>query len=185
MPKIRIVQLETIDAATRLEMIDCWQAVTEADGAVGFRPGEPREAYENGIAEHEASMAASNGWLFVMYADDELAGFAWWIRGLTGGDHVATLKRLQVHPRYQGLGLGKTLMNHMHAPETLALLDGVFLLHLQYRVGRNLGAWYASYGYTENARYDLFIKQPDGSYGGWAEMIRTRDGSPLPINGAL
>lgn len=176
-----IQRVERFDQPLRDEMIDLWGVVTEAGGAVGFRPGATREEIAAGLAAHEASMDAGDGWLYVARADDgRLAGFVWWIRALSGGPHIATIKRLQVHPDFQGMGLGRLMMDHLHSPEVLGLLDGVDFLHLQYRVGDGLGGWYATYGYEGIARFDLWFKNPDGTYGGWAEMLRTRDGSPLP-----
>lgn len=77
------------------------------------------------------------------------------------------------------------MMDFMHSAPVLERLEGVDFLHLQYRVGDGLGGWYATFGYQEIARYSLFHKKPDGTYGGWAEMLRTIDGSPLPVNDAL
>lgn len=182
-----IEYVPSLDEATRDEMVRHWMAVNDADGAVGFRPGASYDEVAVALAAHEAKMDAHEAWLYV--ARDaktrEIVGFAWWIAGAFGGPHVATIKRLQVHPSRQGTGLGKLLMDHLHTPEVLDRMDGVDILHLQYRVGRGLGGWYATYGYVENARYDVFRKEADGTYGGWAEMIRTRDGSPIPSSGAL
>lgn len=187
MSDVRIEYVPALDEATREELITHWMAVNDADGAVGFRPGASYDDVAEALARHERAMDAGDAWLYTLRdgATGELVGFAWWIAGEAGGKHVATIKRLQVHPSRQGEGLGKGLMDHLHTPEVLDRMPGVDILHLQYRVGRGLGAWYATYGYVENARYDVFRKDPDGSFGGWAEMIRTKDGSPVPSRGEL
>lgn len=187
MSDVEISYVPELDDATRDELVRHWMDVNDADGAVGFRPGASYEDVAAALARHEDKMRAGEAWLYVARdaGTGGVVGFAWWIAGLAGGNHVATIKRLQVHPSRQGTGLGRVLMDHLHSDEVLARMPGVDILHLQYRVGRGLGAWYATYGYVENARYDVFRKDPDGTYGGWAEMIRTRHGGPIPTSGAL
>lgn len=182
---VRIEQVGTVQSCMRQQMLDVWRDVTEAGGAVGLFPGATPAEYEKVMLQHEEQMARGAADLYVMLDADDVVGFAWWVRGMFGGPHVATIKRLMVSPARHGEGLGRMLMDHLHSADVLGRLDGVDFLHLQYRVGNGLGGWYATYGYTEIARYDLFRKNSDGTYGGWAEMLRTRDGGPLPVNGAL
>lgn len=179
-----VLLVPTIDDALRAEMIAMWQEVTELGGAVGARPGASLDEYHGMLDRHAAKMAEGKGFLYVMRdrASDELLGFAWWIIGEAhDAEHIATIKRLQISPAHQGEGLGRVLMDHLHIPEVIDRLgDGVDFLHLQYRAGNGLGGWYATYGYVHNVRWDIIRKNPDGSYGGWGEMIRTKDGSPMP-----
>lgn len=178
-----IQQVSSLDPSTREEVIHHWMAVNDADGAVGFSPGAPYDDVAAALDRHQEFVERGKGMLFLARDDEagELVGLGWWIVGMTGGDHIATIKRLQVRPSRQGSGLGRELMEHMHSPGVLAQLDGVDFLHLQYRAGRGLGAWYSRFGYVEIARYDVWHKRDDGTYGGWAEMLRTRSGEPLPV----
>lgn len=172
------------DEVLRRDMLAMWKANTEAGAAVGARPGDADEVYLQMLAGHEASMAQGRGWLHIMrdVTNDELLGFAWWIRGEAhDAMHIATIKRLQISPAHQGEGLGKAMMDFLHTPEVLAGMgDGLDFLHLQFRAGGGLGTWYGSYGYELNVRWDLVHKLDDGSWMGWGEMLRTVDGSPLP-----
>ncbi|MGL4831721.1 MAG: GNAT family N-acetyltransferase [Propionibacteriaceae bacterium] len=172
------------DDALRGDILAMWKANTEQGAAVGANPGDPDERYAEMLAGHEESMAQGRGWLHLMREQNtgELLGFAWWIRGEAhGAMHIATIKRLQIAPQHQGEGLGKALMDFLHTPEVLAGMgEGLDFLHLQFRAGNGLGDWYGSYGYELNVRWDVIRKLDDGHWGGWGEMIRRVDGTPMP-----
>ncbi|USR79428.1 GNAT family N-acetyltransferase [Arcanobacterium pinnipediorum] len=183
------IYFETLTALTddqlREDILALWQHNSELGASVGAQPGAPRSRYEELLAGHEESMAANRGWLYVMREKqtDKLLGFAWWIIGIPEGNpnHIATIKRFQVDPNYQGQGLGRKFMDYIHSGEVLDQLgEQVDFLHLQFRAGRGLGKFYASYGYEVNVRWDLIRRNDDGEYDGWLEMMRRRDGGPLP-----
>lgn len=178
----------TLDDALRDELVRHWMAVNDADGAVGFRPGASYGEVAAALAKHERALNQGHAWLYTLRDDTgALVAFAFWTTDEHGemSRHIATIKRLQVHPDHQGKGYGALMMDALHSPDVLNRLQGVDFLHLQYRAGRGLGNWYPRYGYTEIACYDLFRKAADGSYGGWREMLRTIDGSPLPAGAGL
>lgn len=178
--------LSVIESATiRADMIDFWQRNTEAGAAIGAQAGDPLSHYEALLADHEKAMAEGKAWLCVMRDADsgDLLGFAWWALGVPEGqpEHIATIKRLQLHPERQGEGLGKALLDYLHSESVLNRLgDQVDFLHLQFRAGRGLGRLYAKYGYEMNLRWDMIRKNEAGEYDGWIEMIRRRDGQPMP-----
>ncbi len=183
------VYFETLTSITspqlRADMLEMWQRNTELGAAIGVRPGDPSSRYAELLAGHEQDMADGRGWLYVMRdsSTQQLLGFAWWIVGIPEGQpqHIATIKRLQVSPDFHGRGLGRMLMEYLHSVEVLASLGAdIEFLHLQFRAGLGLGKLYARYGYELNVRWDVIRRNDDGSHDGWMEMIRRRDGKPMP-----
>jgi GNAT superfamily N-acetyltransferase len=135
----------------RAEIEQLWFDVSEAGGAVGFVPPVERHEVADALAAALGLVERGNRLLGVLHVDDRLAGFGFLSRRSDRPlvRHWATVLAVQVHPRHQGQGLGRLLMEGLH---DLALEAGLEFLHLTYRDGTGLGDFYAGLGYHESGR---------------------------------
>lgn len=143
-------RLPVIDAALRAALLSCWTEVTNAGGAVGFAaPVTPADVAPE-LDRLADRVAAGEEVLCVLVVDDEVAGFATIARNrnpLTA--HWATVYKVQVHPRRQGSGLGRTLMLGVH---DIARAEGLEMLQLSVRGGTGREDFYTALGYREWGR---------------------------------
>ncbi|TDD67778.1 GNAT family N-acetyltransferase [Jiangella aurantiaca] len=141
-------------------LLSCWVDVSNAGGAVGFLPPVGADDVRPALDEHLAELAAGAGFLGVLRIDGERAGFGFVI-GSTRPlfRHWATVLRLQVHPRFQGRGAGRALLDGL---ADLARADGLEFLHLTYRDGLGLGRFYESCGFVEVGRNPGSIRVAPG-----------------------
>ncbi|WP_198663756.1 GNAT family N-acetyltransferase [Jiangella endophytica] len=141
-------------------LLSCWVDVTNAGGAVGFLPPVAAADVRPALDDHLAAVAAGAGFVGVLRVDGERAGFGFVI-GSTQPlfRHWATVLRLQVHPRFQGRGAGRALLDGLAG---LARADGLEFLHLTYRDGMGLGRFYESCGFAEVGRIPGAIRVTPG-----------------------
>jgi GNAT superfamily N-acetyltransferase len=129
------------------ELVDLWVRVTNAGGAVGFvRP--TTAAAVRPVAERTLARVAEGTDTFVGIADVSGRILAWSIlqRGTSGlRQHWRTVVRVMVDPAAQGGGLGRTLMDAVHAVARERL--GLDALLLQVRGGTGIEAFYRRCGY--------------------------------------
>ncbi|WP_026877576.1 GNAT family N-acetyltransferase [Jiangella gansuensis] len=163
----RVVQ---VDDDLRAWMLSCWVDVTNAGGAVGFvppvGPDDVRPALEDGLA----GVAAGTTTVGLLRVDGERAGFAFIVG--TGNPlfrHWATVLRLQIHPRFQGRGAGRVLLDGL---ADIARADGLEFLHLTYRDGLGLGQFYEAAGYVEVGRLPGMIRVAPGDDRDSVLMVR-------------
>ncbi|TDE10454.1 GNAT family N-acetyltransferase [Jiangella asiatica] len=151
-------------------MLSCWVDVTNAGGAVGFVAPVDADDVRPTLDEALAGMAAGTTTTALLRVDGERAGFAF----IVGTDnqlfrHWATVLRLQVHPRFQGRGAGRVLLEGV---SDLARADGLELLHLTYRDGLGLGRFYEAAGYQEVGRLPGMIRVAPGDDRDSVLMVR-------------
>jgi GNAT superfamily N-acetyltransferase len=149
-PTTSVIEYSEVDDALRTAMLRCWVDVSNAGGAVGFVPPVAPEDVEPALEHLLEGLRTRGDVLVVLTVDGEVAGFA----GLVTSAHVlkkhwATVLRVQVHPAYQGRGLGRTLMQGVH---DAARRCGWEFLHLTVRGGTGIQAFYARLGYVEVGR---------------------------------
>ncbi|MBS2962189.1 GNAT family N-acetyltransferase [Actinocrinis puniceicyclus] len=144
----------------RAQILACWTEVSNAGGAVGFVPPVTTEdvrpdaerlyaAVESGqdrlIIGRETGAAAAGA------ADGgrlaAVATLSGHLFRLT--DHWRTVKRVMVHPDFQGRGYGLSLMAEV---ERVARAMGLEMITLDLRGGTGNDAFYKKCGYVEFGR---------------------------------
>lgn len=147
----RVTRHTAFTDAEREAVLDLWQAVNDAGGAVGFLPGAPRHAVAERLAAHEAGMADGSVVAGLMRAPDgAVTGLGFLVREANPLMwHGRTVKRVMTDPTRRSRGLGRTLMAGLHR---IARADGVELLSLDVRSGYGTEAFYEACGYREVGR---------------------------------
>ncbi|GAA3789589.1 GNAT family N-acetyltransferase [Streptomyces phyllanthi] len=155
-----------LDPAVTPELRDgvlrLWADVSNAGGAVGFVPPVAPEAIRPALVQHFVAMAEGRSRLLVGYGEDgEAAATAFFTfnthRLMT---HWVWLYTVMVHPRYQGLGYGRELLEE--AERAARGFDGIQAIRLTCRGGLGLEHFYASCGYKEVGRVPGAIRVAPG-----------------------
>ena len=154
----------------RAEIIACWTDVTNAGGAVGFVPPITMDdVLPTAEAQFAGVLAGRDRLVVGRVAEGEQAGRVAALAFLVANDfaftaHWLTLKRVMVHPDFQGSGYGYRLMAELAA---VARDSGIEQLHLDCRAGTGSDLFYKKCGYTEYGRFPKALKLPgrdeDGS----------------------
>jgi GNAT superfamily N-acetyltransferase len=135
-----------VGAGLRRELIDCWVAVSNAGGAVGFLPPAHGTQVSPVAAELIAGLDPRRSRLLLAQADGVLAG---WLNIQREPSplmaHWATVNRLQTHPAFQGRGIGTTLMTEARRVARDEM--GLEQLHLALRGGTGLERFYGRLGW--------------------------------------
>ncbi len=163
-------EVSQVDDALRAAMRACWVEVTNAGGAVGFAPPVTADDVEPALAHLVEGVHERGDVLVVLTVDGELAGFA----GLVPSSHVlkqhwASVLRVQVHPRHQGQGLGRALMEGVH---DAGRRHGWEFLHLTVRGGTGTHDFYARLGYREVGRIPAALRVAPGDDRDEISMVR-------------
>jgi len=145
----------------RRELADCWTAVTDAGGAVGFAAPADVPAVEAAVDELLGGLHPDRCRLLLARLDGELAG---WVALSRGANplvaHWGIVQRLQVHPAVQRGGIGRELMRAVHRSAASEL--GLDHLHLTARSGMGLEDFYARLGYREVGRWPGALRVAPG-----------------------
>ena len=145
------------------EIVACWTDVSNAGGAVGF---VPPVAIDDVLPRAEAQFAgvrSGRDRLVVgRVARGEQAGRLAALAFLVGNDfaftaHWQTVKRVMVHPDFQGSGYGYRLMAEL---AVVARDAGLEQLHLDCRGGTGNDLFYKKCGYEEYGRISQGLKLP-------------------------
>lgn len=148
----------------RAEIIACWTDVSNAGGAVGFVPGVTMDDVEPTAREQFAGVLAGRDRLVIgRIAEGEQAGRLAALAFLVAGTfaltaHWNTVKRVMVHPDFQGAGYGYRLMAELAA---VAREAGLEQLHLDCRGGTGNDLFYKKCGYEEVGRMPKGLKLPE------------------------
>jgi predicted N-acetyltransferase YhbS len=148
-----------LDDATVRELVEVWVEVSNAGGAVGFAPPPPDVAFEDVAPVAQAALrAVREGRDHLVVARDRgaVAGFAF-LEHRPGPlfRHWATVKRLQVHPRLQGRGIGTELLRACHR---FGRELGLEALHLTVRGATGTESFYERLGYEPIATIPQAIR---------------------------
>ncbi|MEM8922661.1 MAG: GNAT family N-acetyltransferase [Actinomycetota bacterium] len=138
----------------------CWQAVSNAGGAVGFPfpPVEDREVAA-ATARLAEEVAAGSVRLHLAESDDIVVG--WVVLRLNQAPvagHWARVERLQRRPDWWGRGIGGRLLE---AVSDDARSLGIEHLHLVLRGGEDLERFYVSHGWVEIGRHPGALRLAD------------------------
>ncbi|HET9171881.1 MAG TPA: GNAT family N-acetyltransferase [Actinospica sp.] len=143
----------------RAEIVACWTDVTNAGGSVGFVPPVAMDdVLPTAAAQFAGVLAGRDRLILGRTAQGRLAALAF----LCGNDfaftaHWQTVKRVMVHPDFQGYGYGYTLMAEIAA---VAREAGLEQLHLDCRGGTGNDLFYKKCGYEEYGRIPKALKLP-------------------------
>jgi ribosomal-protein-alanine N-acetyltransferase len=110
-------------------------------------------------------------WLSIARAGDDAVGFAL-ARAVAG---EAELLLLAVHPDAQGLGIGKSLLNHFFHN---ALTRGADHLHLEVRDGNDAISLYTGFGFSIVGRRRNYYSGRNGEKYDALSLAKTADSSP-------
>lgn len=152
-----------LDDDTVRALVEVWVDVSNAGGAVGFPPPPPEVASEDVAPVAEAALRAvgeGRDHLVVARERGAIAGLAF-LEHRPGPlfRHWATVKRLQVHPRLQGRGIGTDLL---HACHRFGAELGLEALHLTVRGGTGTESFYERLGYRRVATIPEAIRLAPG-----------------------
>jgi GNAT superfamily N-acetyltransferase len=152
--------VSAVDDALRQEMLDCWTDVSNAGGAVGFVPPVTEEDVVPLLDRLLEGVGSGRDVIALLTVDGETAGFATLVGSLSPlRRHWGTVLRVQVHPSYQGRGLGRVLMDGVHR---IARDRGWEFLHLTARGGTGIDGFYRGLGYEEVGRLPGAIRVAPG-----------------------
>lgn len=146
------------------EIVACWTDVTNAGGAVGFVPPVSMDDVQLTAREQFAGVLAGRDRLVLgRETEGERAGGLAAVAFLVGNTfaftaHWQTVKRVMVHPDFQGRGHGYRLMAELAA---VAREAGVEQLHLDCRGGTGNELFYKKCGYNEIGRIHKGLKLPE------------------------
>jgi GNAT superfamily N-acetyltransferase len=155
-----VTAVTAVDEELRAALLACWTDVTNAGGAVGFVPPVTREDMAPYLDAVVGRVHQGREVVALLRVDGAVAGFA--VLSLPVNPlrrHWATVLRVQVHPSLQGRGLGRVLMEGVHA---VARGRGLEFLHLTARGGTGLEAFYQRLGYREFGRMPGAIRVAPG-----------------------
>jgi GNAT superfamily N-acetyltransferase len=147
----------------RAEIVDLWTDVTNAGGAVGFVAPVTADRVR-ATADEEFAGLAPHGPDHLLVGRDPRDGRLAAVLFLTSQrfdlmDHWRLLKRVMVHPAFQGRGYGAELL--AEAART-ARTWGLAGLKLTLRGGLGLETFYGRCGYTETGRVPGAIRVAPG-----------------------
>ncbi|MFF8916701.1 GNAT family N-acetyltransferase [Streptomyces sp. NPDC015032] len=150
------------DRNLRDGITELWTDVSNADGSVGFVPPVTTDDVRPELLKHLVAMAEGRTRLLVGH-DEEGAVAATAFLSLNTHrlmGHWLWLYTVMVHPRHQGKGYGRDLMDA--AAEAARGIRGIEAIRLTCRGGTGVDRFYASCGYKEVGRVPDAIRVAEG-----------------------
>lgn len=171
----RLTDSVQLDEADRDALTECWAAVTNAGGAVGF-PFPPVALADVAPATERlvADLDPQTCILFRAVHDGGLHGWVVLRRSLSPlVRHWGVVERLQSHPKHRGRGTGAALLADVeqHARAELGLEQ----LHLAARSGLGLEDYYRRLGWHEVGRWPGALRLAPGDDRDDVMMFRQLD----------
>ncbi|QNE17892.1 GNAT family N-acetyltransferase [Kribbella qitaiheensis] len=146
----------------RADLLDTWIAATDAGGSVGFVAPAPVHEVADTLDLALDRVAGGQDLLGVLHNGERFIGM-----GLLVGDdgalskHWRTVLRVMVHPKYQGGGAGRTLMEGLRES---AVDLGLQQLMLTIRDGGGLEKFYEPLGYRIVGRHPRAVRVATDDY---------------------
>jgi GNAT superfamily N-acetyltransferase len=142
--------------ALRDEILDCWTDATLAGGAIGFVPPVTKDEIAPTAERDFAGVADGRDRLVVGRIAGRLAAVAFIVDERHGlSRHWRTVKRVMVHPDFQGSGHGLELMDEVARIGRTMDLE---MLSLDCRSGAGLDRFYKRCGYLEWGRFPRALR---------------------------
>ena len=140
------------------ELVDCWMAVANSGGAVGFAfPPVGVDDVSPVANQLIAELDPQYSQLLIARVDGALAG---WLSLSRYRDrvvpHWGMVKRVQTHPDFRGRGIGGALMRRVREVARDEL--GLEQLRLEARSGEELEDFYARLGWREIGRWPSALR---------------------------
>ncbi|MFI9629536.1 GNAT family N-acetyltransferase [Streptomyces sp. NPDC052042] len=151
-----------VDRALRDGITELWADVSNAGGAVGFIPPVTAADVRPELVRHLAAMVEGRTRLLVGRDEDGAVAATAFLTLNTHRlmEHWLWLYTVMVHPRHQGKGYGRDLMEA--AADATRGMAGIEAIRLTCRGGTGLDRFYASCGYKEVGRVPDAIRVADG-----------------------
>lgn len=146
----------------RQQLAECWLAVTNAGGAVGFPfPPVSLTDTEPAVARLVAGLSPQSSRLLLATVEGALAG---WLNLRRDTSpliaHWGTVHSVQTHPRFRRRGIGAALMSYLRAVARDEM--GLEQLHLAARGGLGLEDFYRRLGWREIGRWPGALRLAPG-----------------------
>ncbi|MFE7399217.1 GNAT family N-acetyltransferase [Streptomyces sp. NPDC057557] len=150
------------DRTLRDGMAELWTDVSNAGGAVGFVPPVTADDVRPELVKHLVAMAEGRTRLLVGHDEEGAVAATAFLAFNTHRlmAHWLWLYTVMVHPRHQGKGYGRDLMDA--AAEAARGMEGIEAIRLTCRGGTGVDRFYASCGYKEVGRVPDAIRVADG-----------------------
>ncbi|MFJ1617433.1 MULTISPECIES: GNAT family N-acetyltransferase [unclassified Streptomyces] len=150
------------DRDLRDGIAELWTDVSNAGGAVGFVPPVTTEDIRPELVHHLVAMAEGRTRLLVGHDEGGAVAATAFLALNTHRlmTHWLWLYTVMVHPRHQGKGYGRDLMDA--AAEAARGIDGIEAIRLTCRGGTGVDRFYGSCGYKEVGRVPDAIRVAEG-----------------------
>lgn len=151
-----------VDGILRDGITELWTDVSNAGGAVGFVPPVTADDIRPELAKHLDALAGGRNRLLVGRDEDGAVAATAFLTLNTHRlmEHWLWLYTVMVHPRHQGKGYGRDLMDA--AAEAARGIPGIEAVRLTCRGGAGIERFYASCGYKEVGRVPDAIRVAAG-----------------------
>ncbi|WP_020391005.1 GNAT family N-acetyltransferase [Kribbella catacumbae] len=150
------------DPALRADLLDTWIAATDAGGSVGFTVPAPVHLVAETLDLALERVAAGKDLLGVLHNGERYVGMGLLVdRDSALNLHWRTVLRVMVHPKYQGGGAGRLLMDGLRQS---AVKLGLEQLQLTVRDGSSLEDFYGKLGYRVVGRHPRAVRVADDDY---------------------
>jgi len=161
---------EALDPGLRADLLDTWVAATDAGGAVGFVAPAPVSRVAETLDETLGRVAGGTDLLGVLHDGERYAGMGILAdRGSTLNAHWRTVLRVMVHPKHQGTGAGRILMEGLRGS---AVDLGLQQLQLTIRDGLGLERFYQPLGYRIVGRHPRAVRVAPDDYRDEIMLVR-------------
>lgn len=151
-----------VTSGLRDSVLELWVDVVNAGGAVGFVPPTTREDVRPELVRRFVAVAEQRSRLLVGWDEEGRVAAVAFLNPNTHRlmAHWLWLYTVMVHPRHQGKGYGRELLDA--AERAARALPGIEAIRLTCRGGLGLERFYGSCGYKEVGRIPGAIRVAPG-----------------------
>jgi ribosomal protein S18 acetylase RimI-like enzyme len=146
----------------RADLLDTWIAATDAGGSVGFTAPAPVHLVAETLDLALDRVAAGKDLLGVLHNGERYVGMGLLVSSNSAlQPHWRTVLRVMVHPKYQGGGAGRILMDGLRRS---AVELGLEQLMLTVRDGNSLEKFYGKLGYRVVGTHPRAVRVAEDDY---------------------